>query len=826
MENTEKKMEIQFNIEKSPLNQMIADRRKSQDKYIKAGQEYNLNHGQIVMSELLPIAKKVVAAFHKDAGRYYKPFYMQFVKPLHDNYLEDKANKSLKKYEKTPCPDEQMAGQLVAMLASTLSKGSTMANISAQVGNGVMQLFNIPFTDFDLWQDDAAILAHCHLEELIKHEDNEVFVLSFEDNRTKRLLLTEEWEKKVEEAKEHYTANVSTFKPTVVKPPHHVNLHSGDGGYLFTQSALLKDPMRAFVGCRDFHPSILAFTIENNPEWFNEINRLQDTPYEVFGLLLDVIQEARDRDEEEGLSFGGFPKTADVTVAADLAEEEIRIRNEVRAKKYPEKGSLKKTTEKQIHRRHFSTLDSKAKKTQVLLDMAEFYREHGYFYFPLFTDYRGRVYPYANTGLSFQGDEMSKALLVFGEKKPLGKKGEQAMFEALGNCINSIGDKINRKRKAVLARQWFDTQHKNFSRGQFDLFFTDSNLPDDDKFFDTPINALAIVLHLIEYFKDPEYLCGYILHQDARCSGASIIGTSMRDLEIMQKTSVVDWENEDGRLGDLYTEVSKKALQVCEWAGKNGDVLCQDLMEFEKKLFTRKMFKDPVMVTISYGGTEFGMREHTRDEFDWDGYDLTLEHKNTFDAIMLRALREALPSCVRFLETARGVAEAIVDAAKEVKVVNKETGEVEIKEDYCIVFNVPFTDYPLCHREMKTDSTELRFKHKGSRKQLTLIRSTNKINKKKMKTAFPPNLVHCLDAALLTLVESQTDFPLSMVHDSVGTLPCHAEDVVEAYGNAMKMFAESDPMNNIFNKLKTGLSLELTNSLTDTSYECSKHALV
>jgi DNA-directed RNA polymerase len=61
------------------------------------------------------------------------------------------------------------------------------------------------------------------------------------------------------------------------------------------------------------------------------------------------------------------------------------------------------------------------------------------FYFPMFSDFRGRLYPLMNL-LSYQGEDLSRALLIFGDSEVINEKGEEALKVYFSNLAGHDKD--------------------------------------------------------------------------------------------------------------------------------------------------------------------------------------------------------------------------------------------------------------------------------------------------------------------------------------------------------------------------------------------------
>lgn len=785
--------EKQHQIETMGYSKACAVKREQQAQHVKNGSEYNLSYGQEIIKELLPVAEQYTRELYTKRNQHTKPFFWELVKPRHLQHLADKEAK-VSKWKMTPEPAVQLSEIASVLLVAKLSKGITLKNIAETITRSALKMFNIPFVEWDEWLDCG--VSYFSMMVMDISEKTDIFDVKSIDKREHRLILSSEWEDKVEEIQDKFGLNVSKYTPMIVPPTPHKDLISGDGGYLHTVSPLLKYPMK--LG-KDIHPMLKNFTAETCPSWFEKINKAQSTPYVINTRLFSLILDYYDM----GYFFNKFPIEKNLADANEAALKEITTRNEKR-KKYAEKNNeeytpLLKTTMDKIYRTHQSNASEQVRKTNALFEQATNYSVEKAIYFPIFVDYRGRRYPYANTSLSFQGDEMAKALLQFANKKELGLEGEQVMFETLGNTLGK--DKVVNSVKEQFAREWFASHKPLFDAGDFSIFFTNQDE------FEEPINAMAICVELVEYFKDPSYKTGYIAHRDARCSGASIIGTILRDKNIMEMTSVLDWADEEDKLGDAYMASANKAKLACQFLADNGNKICQDLIELENKLFTRSVFKKVVMVNSSYGGTEYGMREHNKAIIDWEEEGLSKEHKSAFDSIMTKALDAALPSCSKYLAASREAARKVVD------------------RDGYVTFVNPVNNFPVVNKEYKSEKRTISVVNNLQRIRLTLITPTTKADNVGMVNSSAPGIVHSLDAALLNLVEEQVDFDLSLIHDSLGSHPADTKDVVLAYSRAMKVYSENNLFNYVFESMNVDTRVEEVNTFTG-EMEISAHCIV
>lgn len=799
--------------------------------------EYTVSYGQKLAVILYGRMKKLIA--HKCATPSKRDaFIHNYLLPNQRQLAEEKASKIEKHLRSRDLCDE--IAQTVSMnIAGSLSKGLTKNNIMAGAAKDILFILRAPFDDsredlrnaivgfIDSIITNAGLGREYKLEKgewVVSVEEEEasrkIYEFTQENRREYTLTLEGAWLEVIKRATQSYIRPVSNYPIMICKPIPHSNLVGGEGGYLEINSPLMKFPVRDTMGV--VHPSILDFNIENNPEWFNAINRAQETAYSVNQKLLDVLDYFHGTDR----SFSDYPYSLN-----DEAEEEKRMEAYVKAatekevdernnarKRYAERFEtpyepLKASTVSQAERKHRAIYASKMGKAEGIIVQAREYKEFENLYFPGSVDYRGRRYPYANTGLSYQGGEMAKALLQFADKKVLDKKGLRALFECLGNCIKVDGvdklDKKVRRIKANVAKDWFITHKEEFLKGNFEMF-----IDEQDK-FEEPINALAIVMELVEYAKAPKtYKSGYVLHQDARCSGGAIIGTSLGDEMVMKMTSIIDYADDSEYLGDLYGMVADAALGICVELAADGNEIHTALLASQDILFTRKMFKDPVMTKSNYGATDYRVRKQTEGGIDWEAEGFTFEHKQAFDRIVLDALASALPSCTSFLEKATGAVETFL---------SKDFGDDKFA--YTIALVNPMNNFPIVNKEYKTSTVPVNTTVNGKRLRLNLKSRTNVVDSRGMVSAFAPNVVHAADSGLLSLVEFNCNFDLALIHDSIGSHPNDAEAVVVAFSAAMHHVSETNPLQEMLDCLETGVVIPRTDTFKG-EWELSKHCLV
>lgn len=802
MNHTKSLEEVQYEIERFS-NQEAARKTKNQnEKHIKNGQEYNLSYGQDLMRELLPIPEEHVDNLYIKAPSK-KVFFHKVIKPQHEKHLAEKKMQ-MPEWKKAWEPKHIIADIISVTLVCGLSKEPTLNNIIAGIANNLVRQFNLPIEEREYWRDEAVKFVTPIVFEIAGRSD--IYTVEQEHNREYRFALSDKWKSKVEQIQSTFGLCVNNYKPMVTRPGHHTNILSAEGGFMETPSPILKHPVRIDG---EVVPELVNFTAESNPEWFEAFNKAQDTAYCVEKGFLELIEDFHLQD----MNFSKFPTEVDNEAWARDAQLAVDKRESKRmswaAKNNEEYKPLLDSTTRGMFNNFQSGAVEQVRKTNALIEQAQFYSKFNEIFFALFADYRGRRYPYANTNLSFQGDEMAKALLSFANKKVITTKGKRVMFETLGNCIKKLAKK-NNGVKAANARKWFEAYLPDFMAGDFSVFIK------MEKEFDEPVNAMRVCYELTRVAKDPAYKSGYIAHRDARCSGASIMGTILNDLQLMKMTSVVEHFDEDGNTGDAYRMCAEQALAMCNERAEAGCKLCQGLLEVADDLFTRGNFKFVVMVMAGYGGTEYGLRKNNTSElkkqddsaFIWEEEELTLKHKAAFDKLMSDVIAVSLPACRRYLDK------------------SSEVSKIVVERDGFISFSNPINGFPVVNREFKTDTREVNATANGKRIRISLFTRLDTLDNAGMRNAFTPNLVHTMDAALLNLVEGQLDCDLSLIHDSFGAHPEDVDFVLEAYTSAMNIYAQNNLFQMVFDELETGVEIPVIGTYTGEKLEPSSHILV
>lgn len=799
-------------------NQISNEVRSSSDAYSKAlynfhqnlrnGSEYNTSYGASAIETIVPVVESYLIKMVDRRGQHHNKFWWNILRPLISSTASDKK------------PASTSVADIVALnLVSQLSKKPTLTSVIRKISDAVHNLLDMTFDDREE-----------HLEQTLKfflgvlqciEEEADVIVLSNIDNEGYRVVATSQWYGLMDEAMNSLGAYTSVYKPMVCEPIPHTSLFDELSGYLVTRSPLLKKKVRVNG---KVHDALTSFTFHNHPEFYAETNKVQATPYTINRKVFEVLRSLYGK----GKFFEEFPLSIEQKEAT-IDEEHQKVvsaqnklnayyaqRQGIEFKEVGVKGSNK------LRKKVVSKWEEAVRKTNDILSDAEFYAGYDKIWFPVYFDNRGRRFTYVPTGnLTYMGTELAKALLLFADQKALTKQGIRQLFYTLGNALGM--DKLPLHIKGIKAVKWWQAHESEFMNGNFDVFV------DEQSMFDEPINALAVVMELVSFKKDSSYLSGYIAHRDARCSGASIIGTLLNDEKAMTLTSVLETSQKAvERLPDAYqatadvgyalnVETQQRGAQALT-APFDAQASAPSSLYFEEhkeELFKRSVWKTPTMVYSAYGASRSTI--HSGKEGDggnkkaFEEAGLNIDHLGAFTDLMVSALETTLPSCAAYKDQMKKVSSEFLKA-----------------NDYWGFIN-PVTKFPVIRRKTVVVEKELESPGIFQRIRLVLKKTTDELNVRKAVSATSPDTIHAIDSTLLVMVGQKVGdaFPIATIHDSIGSHPNDVPMVVKAYAESMYELATSNVIDSVFEQL--GGVAPKKGTLSPDQFEAiknSKHVLV
>lgn len=538
---------------------------------------------------------------------------------------------------------------------------------------------------------------------------------------------------------------------------------------------------------RSRYPFVRAASLEMNqlhsqtdmPLVYEAVNAIQETGWEINQHVLTLVEEIRAR----GKQLAGLP--AYDREPLPPKPKDIGTNEEAR-KKWRKAARI-------VHENNHAR-EIKALEVEKTLLAVRAVKDEQTIYFPCSVDFRGRVYPMA-TYLNPQGDDLSKALLTFAEKKPLGPDGAFWLAIHGANSLDETPDGLKVKTLTMQERAtWIQRNSHRIiqaARDPFaDLWWADA---------EEPLQFYAFCVEWANWIdayregKGDEYECGLPVSQDGSCNGLQHFSAMLRDPVGGSATNLVPSE----RPRDVYQAV---ADNVCELV--KADLPSREQQGWFAKqwlstgLVKRKLVKRPTM-TFGYGSKLFGMRSQT-EEF-LQGYP---ETKRAFtDEKGTSFTSEAALYIARHIWSS--LQDTVVAAAQGMKWMQDSARTVALQMNKAVEWTVPVTGFRVRQEYYVPHLQQVRTVLAGQVVRPTLYKRTEEVLQHKQANAVAPNFVHSLDAAclMLTVVQAKREGLTSfgMIHDSYATTPADCGTLARCTRESfVRFYSENDVIGSLY----------------------------
>lgn len=386
-------------------------------------------------------------------------------------------------------------------------------------------------------------------------------------------------------------------------------------------------------------------------------------------------------------------------------------------------------------------------------------------WFPHNVDFRGRFYPSASH-ISPQGSDISRALLRFAEKKPLGKTGLNALIiyaaSLAGNDKMSYKDRID----------WFNTTWLpliyDLQRGK--------SIPKFDPFshkvwvdYDSPLQFIQILWEIQAAVStdDPtKFMSSVSVNIDGSQNGIQHLSALMRDEVGGKSVNLIDSELPS----DLYQDVADKVLdRINEDCNERPDetdslgnpaphLLWQPVFSVKKK--RRGIVKRPVLA-YPYGVTVRGMHDSIISDGHTDGLQGSqYNNANYLANIINESVKDTVVIAAKLMDYLRSIAKILADNGYPVSWITPiglPIVQSYVKEEQKIV---------------KTCLHSVAFYIPNGKKELNIPAQVRGI---------VANFIHSLDAShagycCLDLKDAGIN-SVQFIHDSIGVHACHVEQL-------------------------------------------------
>uniref|UniRef100_A0A8C0HM39 DNA-directed RNA polymerase n=1 Tax=Buteo japonicus TaxID=224669 RepID=A0A8C0HM39_9AVES len=356
------------------------------------------------------------------------------------------------------------------------------------------------------------------------------------------------------------------------------------------------------------------------------------------------------------------------------------------------------------------------------LSIANYVRDK-VFWFPHNMDFRGRTYP-CPPYFNHLGNDVTRAILLFAEGKPLGPKGLDWLKIHL---INLTGLK---KRNALQERLEYANEIMEEILDSADHPLTGRKWWMNT---DEPWQALACCMEIAKASRSPDpaaYISHFPVHQDGSCNGLQHYAALGRDLIGAISVNLMPCDVPQ----DVYSAVAQQVEEFRKKDAEQGVKIAQVLQGF----ISRKVVKQTVM-TVVYGVTRYGGR-------------LQMEKRlKEIDEFPEEYLWEASHYLVK--QVFNGIKE-MFSATRDIQNWLTESAKLIAQSGQTVEWVTPL-GLPIVQPYYRSKSTvvsiwcagliypSLRFVHTGTFSSLP--------DTVKQKNAFPPNFIHSLDSTHMML---------------------------------------------------------------------------
>ncbi|NWV14859.1 RPOM protein, partial [Ptilonorhynchus violaceus] len=349
------------------------------------------------------------------------------------------------------------------------------------------------------------------------------------------------------------------------------------------------------------------------------------------------------------------------------------------------------------------------------LSIANYVRDK-VFWFPHNMDFRGRTYP-CPPYFNHLGNDVTRAILLFAEGRPLGPRGLDWLKIHL---INLTGLK---KKNALQERLEYANEIMEDILDSADRPLTGRKWWMDT---DEPWQALACCMEIAKASRSPDpaaYISHFPVHQDGSCNGLQHYAALGRDLSGAVSVNLVPC----GLPQDVYSAVAQQVEEFRKKDAERGVKIAQVLQGF----ISRKVVKQTVM-TVVYGVTRYGGR-------------LQIEKRlKEIDEFPEEYLWEASHYLVK--QVFNGIKE-MFSATRDIQNWLTESAKLIAQSGRTVEWVTPL-GLPIIQPYYRSTSTVLDC---GMQRLSVKNFSNQKPDTVKQKNAFPPNFIHSLDSTHMML---------------------------------------------------------------------------
>lgn len=472
------------------------------------------------------------------------------------------------------------------------------------------------------------------------------------------------------------------------------------GAYLLTPTKIMRTVDRATQ-----HEALLEKR-KNLQPIIDSLNQLGNCPWKVNKPLLDIIISIFNDKGSDKL---------DIPPPMSEAPKILHFNPQDQSYTAREKSQMKK--EIALAKKKCAEMYSLRMDALYKLSIANYMRDK-IFWFPHNMDFRGRTYP-CPPYFNHLGSDVTRAILLFAEGKPLGPKGLDWLKIHL---VNLTGLK---KKSSLQGRLEYANSIMEDILDAADNPLNGKNWWMDA---DEPWQALACCMEIAKAVRSPDpeqFISHFPIHQDGSCNGLQHYAALGRDVIGATSVNLMPCDLPQ----DVYSGVAQQVEELRKQDAEKGLKIAQVLEGF----ISRKVVKQTVM-TVVYGVTRYGGRlqiEKRLKEIDEFPKEYVWEASHYLVRLVFSGLKEMFSGT-------REIQDWLTESAR---LISKSGQPVEWVTPLGLPIIQPY------HRKRIQVV-------KGTMQDLNIQISADAKERPdtvKQKNAFPPNFIHSLDSTHMML---------------------------------------------------------------------------
>ena len=379
------------------------------------------------------------------------------------------------------------------------------------------------------------------------------------------------------------------------------------------------------------------------------------------------------------------------------------------------------------------------------------------FYQRAFLDYRGRVY-LNKSRVNYQGGDLPRGLIDFADGKKVRKSDMTYLWIHLAN---TFGEKGTAKQLETAAKR---NKAKFLKWGRNPVkWYSEWSKESDDKW-----QFIRGCIELAELTKNPNHKSTLIVEADQSTSCLQHIALVLTDQELACRVNLCKNYN------DIYQEIADGI---------------QELSKLKQE--TRRKIIKMALVPWTYGGNAWtACQEYHQSDLKFLK-DMGSSGRLSFAHRMISEIERSLHTAHQYTEDWQALVDQRFDNTTYRNAIWETPSEFTV---HCYKQMTNEERAYLWRREKLDDE------HRAPTYKLTAYEPDDEVDDDKIKTSFPPNYVHSIDASVMHFVLAYTpeNQPVVGVHDALGSLIRDAKDVRQRFRTAIhRIYAHQHPYRTI-----------------------------